>query len=206
MRNSFWQRTLPRWFAGNSRPRRSRLSRCRPILETFEERTLPSTLTVTNLQDSGDGSLRGQIAAAASGDIINFDPTVQGTITLTSGELGLFGNLTIQGPGAANLTVSGGNAQRVFHVEPGANVTISGLTIANGRASDFGGGIDSEGSLTLLNSTLTNNTAASGGGVYFVVNNTGPASLAVTGTTFTNNSAANGAGLFSNVKIGRAHV
>jgi hypothetical protein len=161
---------------------------------------LLSTLTVTNLQDSGAGSLRGQIAAAASGDTINFDPTVHGTITLTSGELGLFGDLTILGPGAGNLTVSGNNAQRVFHVEPGANVTIFGLTIANGSAPDFGGGIESEGSLNLSISTLRNNHAAlDGGGVAFRVQNTGAANLTVNGCTFANNSAPSAAGLFSSV-------
>src|SRR5262249_37845014 len=119
-------------------------------LEPLEDRTLPSTLTVTNLLDSGDGSLRAEIAAAASGDTIVFDPSLKGTITLTSGELAVATNLTIQGPGAGTLTVSGNNAQRGFHVLPNANVTISGLTIANGNVADFGAGIESEGSLTLL--------------------------------------------------------
>src|SRR5262249_34311287 len=159
-----------------------------------EDRTLPSTLIVTNLLDSGDGSLRDTIAAAASGDTIVFDPSLKGTITLTSGELDIPTNLTIQGPGAATITVSGNNAQRVFHSEKNTNVTISGLTIANGNVADFGAGIESDGSLTLLNSTLNNNTATKGGGgIYFVVNKTGSATLTVTNSTFTNNSGANGA-------------
>jgi hypothetical protein len=56
----------------------------------LEGRALPSTLAVTNTSDtgvSGDGSLRGEIAAA-SGDTIEFAGSVHGqTITLTSGEL-----------------------------------------------------------------------------------------------------------------------
>jgi hypothetical protein len=176
----------------------------------LEGRDLPSTLTVTNLLDSGDGSLRGQIAAATTGDLIVFDSSLSGTITLSGGELALFGNLTIQGPGAGNLTVSGNNAQRVFHVEPGANATISGLTIANGHVSDpfanHGGGIESEGSLTLRDSTLTGNSNNFGGGLSFDVQNTGSASLTVSGCTFTNNSAGGGAGLFSSVTNGSGLV
>jgi predicted outer membrane repeat protein len=169
-------------------------------LESLEDRLLPSTLNVTNLLDSGPGSLRAEIAAAAAGDTIVLDSSLSGQITLTSGELDITHNLTIQGPGAATLTVSGNNAQRVFHILPSVSATISGLTIANGSVPDFGAGIESEGSLTLLNSTLTNNSAGQGGGgVSFVVNNTGAASLTVSGSTFTNNTAPNGAGIFSSV-------
>lgn len=41
-----------------------------------------ATLTVTNLNDTGTGSLRAQIAAANSGDTIDF--SVSGTIVLAS--------------------------------------------------------------------------------------------------------------------------
>ena len=91
-----------------------------------------ATLTVTTLTDSGAGSLRGQLAAAASGDTINFGVT--GTITLTSGELVASKNLTITGPGASALSLSGNNTPRVFNLANGnINIAISGLTIANGR-------------------------------------------------------------------------
>ena len=53
-------------------------------------------------------------------------------VTLTSGQLVINKSLTIQGPGANLLTVSGNNASRVFSISAGAfNVTLSGLTIAN---------------------------------------------------------------------------
>jgi hypothetical protein len=70
---------------------------------------LLSTLTVTNNDDSGPGSLRAAIAAASSGETINFAPSLDGqTITLTSGELDIARSLDIEGPGAGRLTVSGG--------------------------------------------------------------------------------------------------
>ena len=56
-----------------------------PRLESLEDRSLPSTLTVLNNADSGPGSLRDTIAAAAPGDTIVFDNSLNGqTITLTS--------------------------------------------------------------------------------------------------------------------------
>jgi predicted outer membrane repeat protein len=201
---SFWQAITRHTFLrrlGSRRGRPAARARLRLRLTALEDRTLLSTLVVTNLLDSGDGSLRDQIAASAAGDSIVFDSSLRGTITLTSGELDIPHDLTIQGPGAATLTVSGGNTQRVFHIEPDAAATIADLTIANGRVRDVGGGIDCEGSLTLRNSVVTGNIAQMGAGVYFVAHNTARAGLAVSGSTFTNNSAVNGAGLFSSVTV-----
>src|SRR4051794_14027954 len=92
------------------------------------------TITVTNTNDSGAGSLRQAIADAVSGDTINF--SVTGTITLTSGQLSIGKNLTIQGPGANLLSISGNNASRVFHTYSSLFASLEGITIRNG-ADDF---------------------------------------------------------------------
>jgi CSLREA domain-containing protein len=130
-----------------------------------------TTRTVTNLNDSGAGSLRATIAAAAAGDTINF--SVSGTLTLTSGALVINRNLTITGPGAG-ITVSGNNSSRVFNITAGT-VSISGVTISQGRVmgvpnpfttgqagTGSGGGIANEGTLALTNCTLSNNLATGG--------------------------------------------
>ncbi len=73
----------------------------RPHLDILEDRSLPSTFTVTNLLDTGAGSLRAALAAANASpgaDAIDFATT--GTIKLTSGELDITDSLTINGPGA----------------------------------------------------------------------------------------------------------
>ena len=104
-------------------------------------------LLVTNTNDSGAGSLRQAIADAMPGDTINFDLSgCPCTIMLTSGELVINKDLTITGPGANLLTISGNNASRVFFINPGAAgatappsppfpvVILSNLKIANGKA------------------------------------------------------------------------
>jgi hypothetical protein len=140
--------------------------RFRPRLEALEGRWLPSTLTVTNNLDSGAGSVRAEIAAAKSGDKIVFAPSLNGqTITLTSGELAISKNLTIQGPGASHLTISGDHLSQVFHVTGAQPVVLSGLTISNG-VGNLGGGIFNAGRLTVSQSTLSGNRASDGGGIY----------------------------------------
>jgi hypothetical protein len=152
---------------------RARTVRRRPVLEVLEARNLRSTLTVTDALDtglSGDGSLRGEIAAAAAGDRIVFAGGLAGqTITLNAakGPLVLNKDLTIQGPGAGQLTISGNDATRVFAIAAGATDTIAGLTIARGSADGLsfgGGGILNNGgaTLTLDGCTLSGNHADAG--------------------------------------------
>jgi len=62
------------------------------------------TITVTNTDDNGPGSLRQALADANDGDTINF--AVTGTIGLTSGELLVVKSITISGPGVENLAAS----------------------------------------------------------------------------------------------------
>jgi hypothetical protein len=142
----------------------------------MEDRLVPSTLTVTSAEDSGAGSLRAAIAAANSGDTINFNPSLAWqTVRLTSGELAINESLDIEGLGADQLTISGTNISRVFDINASsADVTIAGLTVANGAAG-HGGAIYNAGTLTISNSTLANNVAEidspgtvvpSGGAIY----------------------------------------
>ena len=73
-----------------------------PRPDALEGRTLLSTVTNTN--DSGPGSLRQAITNAANGAVIKFSPKLDGdTITLTSGELDISKNITIEGPGAGSI-------------------------------------------------------------------------------------------------------
>ncbi len=94
--------------------------------------TLAVTRTVTSAANAGSGSLRAAIGASADGDVIVFSTLA--TITLTS-QIEIATSLTIQGPNAAELTISGGSSARIFYVNaPGKTVTIAGIRLLNGRS------------------------------------------------------------------------
>ncbi len=187
----FWSKRSHR-SAWRRRPALAR-HRCRPILLTLEDRTLLSTLTVTNLSDADPGSLRAAITQAAAGYTIAFADSLNGTITLTSGVLAITKDLTIVGPGASQITVSGSGNTEVLNVAGGVTASIAGLSIVDGGNVPFGGGIYSGGNLTITDSILSGNAALYGGAVY-----TRDGTLTVTNDTFVNNVASAEAGAIDN--------
>jgi hypothetical protein len=152
---------------------------------------MPSTLIVTSNLDSGPGSLRADIAAANSGDTIEFAPGLAGqTIRLTTGELSITEGLTIRGLGASQLTVSGNNPFRVFEVNATQPVAVSGLTISVGLVGfrGWGGGIFNHTTLTVSGCNFAHNFAIEGGGIANV------GTLTVSGCTFAGDNGFNGGG------------
>src|SRR4051794_3034719 len=168
-----------------------------------------ATLTVGSLDDTAgasdcavatntDCTLRQAIydANGDPGSTIGFRSGLTGSITLTNTPALISAPVTISGPGAGQITVDGDNAFRPFDVDPapGDDVSISGLTIANGATTGQGAGIRTKyadltvsdavisgndaqsrgggiaaydgGSVTVLNSTISNNTGTRGSGVY----------------------------------------
>lgn len=132
-----------------------------------------TTITVINTNDSGPGSLRQALAVVNDGDTIDFDPSLKGqTVTLTTAELVISKNMTINGLGADLLAVSrapNAPAFRIFHLLSAHTVVIQSLTISNGLAAQFGfgGGILNEGStLSVINCAVSgNSTDSTGGGI-----------------------------------------
>ena len=112
-----------------------------------------ATLSATTTTDSGVGSLRAQIAAAATGDTVAI--IVNGTISLTSGDIVVSGkNLTIAGPGANNLTITTNATTRALRIV-NAQCSISGITFNNCKG--LPGDIDTGGAI------LVDNFSAGGG-------------------------------------------
>ncbi len=152
--------------------------------------------TVTNTNDTGAGSLRHAIENATSQDVITFELDYPAIITLDE-QLSIDHGLTIQGPGAELLTVSGGGVCRVFYIEDTAeSVDISGISIVSGDAgTEYGGGIyNKSDKLTVDNCHFSGNRAYGGGGMC----NTYSHSPIVTNCTFASNSAfEDGGGMYN---------
>ena len=160
-----------------------------------------ATITVTNTNDSSAGSLRQAIADATSGDTITFALPNPSTITLNS-QLVIAKNLTIQGPGAAALTISGPTnlsaPTRLFFINPGATgatsgppaaspiVTIANLTFANGKAVGTSGNRNS--GVGYYEVGGGGGGGAGMGGAIF----SNKSQLTIRGVTFRNNQAQGG--------------
>lgn len=143
---------------------------------------------------NGDNTTNGLGCAAGSGtDDIVF--SVSGTINLTAvlPDINTSMNIGNNTTTAPNLTVnrSSGGAYRIFLVNGGSTVSMSGIVITNGSTTEFGGGIRNGGTLTLNNCIITNNnTTNEGTGVF------SQGSLTVLNTSFLNNtSTAYGGGI-----------
>jgi hypothetical protein len=175
-----------------------------------------TTIPVTNTSDptaAGGCTLRDAINMAqggspAAGDSCVGDGSgaplmivfgVTGTIMLASELPQITGNLTIIGPSGPNgITIDGGGHVRLMELASGATLDLQFLTLAHGHTGSFNAGgaiFNGGGTLTVNNSTFSDNTATPGlGGA---IANGGIASggtLIVTNSTFSGNSASNTVG------------
>jgi hypothetical protein len=188
----YWNRARARAEGARARKPHTR----KPFLEVLEDRTLfdANMYTVTLPGDAGaadptdpsglSGDIRYVINQADqpfnANSTIHFDTARIGVpvIALTSGlgELRILQDMTIAGPGATTLTINGTGSSagpsRVFEINSGITVSISGLTIAGGNASPFsstapgnqGGDIFNGGTLTLTNDVVRDGLAQGGEG------------------------------------------
>ncbi|MFI0845498.1 choice-of-anchor Q domain-containing protein [Mesorhizobium sp. IMUNJ 23232] len=188
-----------------------------------------ATFIVTNTNDSGSGSLREAIGLAnanADPDTISFASALAGqTIALTTLRLDVSTDVIIDGDvngdDKADITISGSDASQIFNItgastdvtlasldltkgrdggSPGAAVACNGgtltvvdSTISDSHAASNGGGIGVvSGTLAVVNSTISGNTAQSAGGGVYVASG-GQASFV--NATIVDNSAKNGGGI-----------
>jgi beta-glucanase (GH16 family) len=164
----------------------------------------PTDLVVTNLADSGPGSLREALALIADGGTVTFDPGLAGgALTLTSGQITIDSSVTVDASAATPVTISAGGASRVVRVQAGAVVVMNDLVIRDGVAAQQGGGILNYGDLSLDGVVVTDNTENSGGPASFdlggggIYNGDG-ATLNLTDSAVSNNTTTNqpGGGIF----------
>ena len=102
------------------------------------------------------------INAAKPGDIIRVAP---GTY---ADNLQINKNITLIGNEQNNTLIDGQQKNNCIRISSGITVTIKNFTLKNGNYHNTlqGGGIYNEGTLTLKDSTITDNRANYGGGIY----------------------------------------
>lgn len=128
---------------------------------------MPLSVTVTNTNDSGEGSLRQAIKDVGINGKILFDLSYPAKILLDS-QLVVDRSVSISGPESEKLILSGNNKGRVIFINENLTVNLSDLVIADGyiAGDDFGSGIYcNESTLNLSNVIITNSSAHSGGGI-----------------------------------------
>lgn len=190
------------------------------MLEALEGRQLLATFVIPDLTTAALLNAVNQANTTPGADVVTWAPGLEGTTTLAGTQLSITDDLTLVGPGAMALTISGNNASRAFGVGPGVTASISGLTILGGReqsgggisnagtltlqgvivAGNFaqlsGGGISNAGALTIINSAVAMNTSAGNGGG--IDHTGGSGSLNVIASTISDNIAGgSGGGIFN---------
>ncbi len=204
--------------------------------------TLPSTIiicvlgsasvlhagTVTTPVDDltpGSGSLRAVLAAATNGETIDFAPSLDGAlITLVHGELAISGlKVTIDANSLpSGISISGDNTTRILNISSESNVTLSHLTLLDGKENiDSSGALQaSGGQLNMTQCVIKDSYARRNGGGIFLLSGIvakldrctisgnrsddfgggicllGTAAVTITNTEITGNSSSNGGGIF----------
>ena len=162
-------------------------------VENFEHNL--TNYAVTNLNDSGTGSLRwavGQANANAGMDEITF--STNGMIKLET-EIGITDSVDIIGNGTDKTILDGQGKTRIFSISDGDNISLTGITLQNAKSSNYGGAVYSSATVNLdiSNSTFrsnrTSDTSTGGGALYFANGN-----LTISDSSFTANTSSGDGG------------
>lgn len=152
-----------------------------------------ATFIVSNTNNSGSGSLRQAVLdsnAAAGSDTIVFDASFNAPQTITLASVininpAAGDSLTIDGPGANLLTLSGNGAAAIFSVSADDTASISDMTLTLA----VGGAISSSGNLSVSDMIFSSNTDGNGGAISHEGASLSVANSIFTGNTATSNSA-----------------
>src|SRR5581483_8787263 len=127
-------------------------------------------LVVSNTTDSGENSLRADVAYDSPGSTITFAPGLSGHTIALFGPLAPNRNLNIDASALAQgITLNAQSYGRAFFTASGVTNVLTGLVLANGAAdSDSGGAVQNSGNLAFNQCSFTGNSAqfADGGAIY----------------------------------------
>jgi beta-glucanase (GH16 family) len=162
----------------------------------------PTEITVTNLDNSGPGSLRQALDDIAIGGTIDVDPSLAGGTISLAGPLVPPSSVVIDGSAAPGLALDGSGFDRVLIVDAGLDVTVHDLTMTNGFGFQLAGCVLNNGSLTLDHVTVTGCLMTTDAGDFWqgggAIYSGGGATLDLVDSTVSDNTAQwSGGGVYS---------
>jgi outer membrane autotransporter protein len=160
-----------------------------------------ANLWVTNLDDSGVGSLRTAIASAADGDTIIFNSSLSGTITLAS-DLSALNSVTLKGGDGVTLVRSGSSTIKTLTVATGK--TLAGDLAMDVQAKNLSGnrafGLSGVNGLKI--STLSGSVSATGNIPTYGLYTLGPVAITtLSGKVSATTSGENANGIYSDIDM-----
>ncbi|NOX55675.1 MAG: hypothetical protein GXP27_14795 [Planctomycetes bacterium] len=148
---------------------------------SLQDIRITDDLEIDGLTGSGGGATKVTLSGGGHSRIFLIDSAGGPG---TSQTVRLFGLTFTDGDGTGNTSASdgAGGALLIYYASP---VTLDRVTVTGNTASASGGGIWNTGTLTVVNSTVSNNSAGDAGGLY----NAGDGTATITSSTFSGNSA-----------------
>ncbi|MGB1039239.1 MAG: T9SS type A sorting domain-containing protein [Flavobacteriales bacterium] len=163
-----------------------------------------NTITVTNTQDSGFGSLRDAVSIALIGDTIRFNSSLlnvgNDTIFLSS-TINVSKKLVFKGSynSTDTLFISGSNQITPFYFSGVSKVVLDSISIIDSKSINHGGGLKFFGidTVQITNSMVKNCSATGNGGGIYISTNKFNSIIDFTNSTFSHNkSEALGGGIY----------
>ena len=131
-----------------------------------------NALVLQEIIDGGDGSSSGAwkkltdaVTGAGENDVILVKGTIKATNdTDNSGEILVNNKITIKKEGTADVVLDANTKSRIFKISGGAELTLDGVELKNGKVTGNGGGIlvDNSGKLTMINGSKITSCEATG--------------------------------------------
>lgn len=142
---------------------------------------------VSNVNDSGIGSLRWTLSWATGGETIRFDPSLAGQTIALDSALYIRKLVTIEGPTGAGITIDARGNGPVFRVPEEGTFTVRNLSITGGSENlSSGSAILSYADVVLENTVVHGNTG-SAGSIVFAQN----ANVTLINSTVSGNTSSN---------------
>ncbi|MBR2693094.1 MAG: hypothetical protein IKE69_02670, partial [Thermoguttaceae bacterium] len=141
-------------------------------------------------------SIREAVAYAETFDVpvtVTFAEGLEGVITLADGAVTFDSGAHITIDGDGRITIDADGADRAFYINSGA-ATLANISIENGSAAKYGGAVYNGGELTLENVAISGSYSGKYGGAVYTAKES---SLTVIDSTFTDNeSRSHGGAIF----------